>query len=501
MGVMRFIFHPEKLLDGWPEVFRAYIGGMEGRVFPTRVEVDGNVLLCRRQSSESGKLHVSWPVAGSGRPTINTTSLPERDEPYLLAVELARGKISQLRDQVGAWEVAGMTIPDDFAPLHKDAYRQFSQSVANLDNLARATELANQAIEKAFAAGDLLAKAYTQQRLAARRQRSHSLPASLGCNLGQALPDDAGTEHFCNAFNEAAVPIEWRHIEPVEGEYDWQLYDQQVEWCQQNKLLVTGGPLLDMSPGGLPEWLWQWEHDFHNLQSFVTNFVQTAISRYVGKIRNWEVSARANTGGALALSEENRLTLVASTIEAARKVDEEVQLTIRVDQPWSEYLARGQHRLNPLQFVDALARSGVGLSGINLEIAVGYRPRSTGSRDLLDFSQQIDHWSNLGVPLHVTLAFPSSDETDPELTSDLEVDAPQWKDGWSEMAQAEWVDQYVPILMAKQTVVGIYWTHFTDQSPHFFPNAGLMRRDNTPKPALDRIIQYRRTYWKSDREA
>ena len=93
MGVMRFLIHPEEMIGSWLEAHRAFISGIDGRVCPTRVEIDGNVMACRRRSSESGRLHVAWPVRGFGRPVVGTSSLREQDQPYVLAVELARGKI------------------------------------------------------------------------------------------------------------------------------------------------------------------------------------------------------------------------------------------------------------------------------------------------------------------------------------------------------------------------------------------------------------------------
>ncbi|MBW3540083.1 MAG: endo-1,4-beta-xylanase [Planctomycetes bacterium] len=500
MGVMRFLIHPAELLEDWPEVYRAYISGYDGRVFPTRVEVSGNLMACRRHAADSGKLHVTVPVADCGRTVVSTTSLPERDEPFVLAVELARGKISQVREQLSVWQMAGMSVPNDFYPLHSEAHRLFTQAASSQERPEEASRIAFQALSLACRAANLLARTYVDQRLAVRRRRSPRLPASLGCNLGPLVPDEAATAQFTGAFNAAIVPIEWRLIEPDEGDYHWDLNDQQVDWCLERHLLMIGGPLLDLSPQGLPGWLWTWEHDFLNMQSFVCDFVETAIGRYVGKIRHWEVSARVNTGGCLALSEENRLTLVARTLEAARQIDDELQLMIRVDQPWGDYQARGQHRLSPLQFVDALSRSGVGLSAVNLEIGVGYRPRGTGRRDILDFSRLIDLWSCLGIPLHVTLGFPSSSEHDPACHEDLEVDAVDTSDEWTEESQAEWVDLYVPMLMSKQIVVGIHWTHFTDAAPHHFPNAGLFRPDGTPKPALSRLTGYQREYWRSGSE-
>lgn len=491
MGVMRFLVHPGDIFDRWPEAYRAYISGFDGRVCPTRIEIDGPILTCRRQTAESGRLHVAWPVAGFGRPMVSTSCLREQDKPYLLSVELARGKICQLRNQVAAWQSEGLALPPGFETSFQHVHRLFARAVLLQHDAAEAGQVAERALHACFGAAEQLMQAYVEQRLAIRRQRFAQLPALMGCNLGRVAPEGAAAREFCRAFNAAAVPVEWKWIEPEEGEYHWDLYDRQVEWCLANRLLMRGGPLLDLSPGGLPQWLWQWAHDLLNLQSFVCDFVETAISRYMGRVRIWEVSAHGNTGGALTLTEENRLTLVARTLEVARQVDPESQFVIGVDQPWGGYQARGQHRLSPIQFVDALHRCGVGLTGVNLQISIGYRPRGTASRDRLEFSRLLDLWSGLGLPLHVTLSLPSSGSADAKSNPDLEVDHPSWRAPWSEAAQAEWINEYVPLIMAKQSVVGIYWGNFSDAEPHEFPHSGLLREDGAPKPALQEIIRHR----------
>jgi hypothetical protein len=361
--------------------------------------------------------------------------------------------------------------------------------------------LAVEALSKALQAAELLAQSYTRQRLGVRRRRSPALPASLGCSLGCDVPRGEAESQFCDAFNAAFIPIEWRRIEPVEGEYNWDVVDAQVDWCQQRRLLGYGGPLLDLSANGPPSWLGHWTSDFFNLLSFVSDFVETAISRYVGRIRHWEVVARANTGGALELNEEYRLTLVARAMEVARQVDDEIQLQIRVSQPWGDYQAQGRHRLSPLQFVDALLRSGVTVSAVNLEIGTGFVPGGCSARDLLDFSRLIDHWSCLGVPLNVILAFPTAERNDELAKPELHVDPHYWKYPWSNEAQSEWVELYVPLLMAKQQVVGVFWSHFSDACRHDFPHAGLIARDGRPKPALERFIKYRKALWKPDDSA
>jgi hypothetical protein len=499
MGVMRFLVYPPELLDGWREVFDAYLSGADGRIFATQVELAGNVMTCRRSVGESGKLHVVWPVEGFGRPVVSTASLPEREEPYLLPLELARGKISQLRDQISAWEIGGMAVPESFREPFQEAQRKFRAAAALQDQPARTAEAAGQSLARAFEAAEIAVGGYASQRLAARRKRSPQPSAALGCSLGQFLPNEESGLAFRESFAAAAIPVEWKHVELAAGDVNWELVDAQVEWALANRLFVSGGPLLDLSADGLPEWVGSWGSDLPNLQSLVCDFVETAVGRYGGRIRNWNVCTRANTGGALGLSEESRLWLVARALEVVRQVDDEVQVMIQVAQPWGEYQARGAHRLAPLQFVDALLRAGIGLSAVDLEIVVGYRSGGSAPRDLLEVSRLLDFWSLLGIPLYVTLASPSQAQSDdPLAVPGIEVDKGRWKQEWSESAQADWVDGLLPVLMAKQSVVGIFWRQLSDGVRHEFPHAGLMRPDGSLKPAFAKFTAHRRALVKSD---
>ncbi|HXY33875.1 MAG TPA: endo-1,4-beta-xylanase [Planctomycetaceae bacterium] len=499
MGVMRFLVYPPESVLAWPEVFDGYLSAADGRVFPTEIEVTGNLLACRRSVSDSGRLHVAWPVEGYGRPVISTASLPEREEPYLLLLELARGKIAQLRDQISAWEVGGMTIPEAFQAPYQEASRKFREATALQDQPHRLAELCKQSLARAFEAADIAVKSYAGQRLAARRKRSPQPPAALGCSLGQYLPGSDLGLAFREPFAAAIVPVEWKHVASAAGDAHWDLADAQLEWALANRLFVSGGPLLDLSVDGMPAWLGSWGSDLPNLQSVVCDYVETAVGRYAGRIRHWNVCARANTGGAFGLSEENRLWLVARALEVVRQVDDEVQVMIRVDQPWGEYQGRGSHRLAPLQFVDALLRAGIGLSAVDLEIAIGFRQRGSAPRDLLELSRLLDLWSILGIPLYVTLACPSQPvAADAKATGGIEIEQGRWKREWSEAAQADWIDELIPVLMAKQSIVGIFWMHLSDGVQHEFPHAGLMRPEGTLKPALARFAEHRRSLVKTD---
>ena len=120
----------------------------------------------------------------------------------------------------------------------------------------------------------------------------HHPPIPFGAGLHSSIPGP----RFSEACDSVLVPVEWRRIEPQEGRYDWDAPDRLIEWALNQRLLIKAGPLLDLAPDGLPAWLATWCHDFLNLQSFVCDFVETAIGRYLGRVRHYEISARGNTG-------------------------------------------------------------------------------------------------------------------------------------------------------------------------------------------------------------
>ena len=169
--------------------------------------------------------------------------------------------------------------------------------------------------------------------------------------------------------------------------------------------------LLD--PRALPDWLYLFEDDFESVLDFVSAFVRAAVERYRGKVDYWICAGRVNTAEVLTLSEQERLRLVARTVELVRSLDPDTPALVSFDQPWAEYMRQRQSDFPPLHFADALVRAGLGLGGLMLEINVGYCPGGTLPRHALEFSRQLDTWSLLGLPLWLSVSAPSGDGDDP----------------------------------------------------------------------------------------
>src|SRR5215467_11859879 len=105
MGLMSFLLpanlEPEIIRD----LERACIsGGPDSMPWPTQVKVEPGLLTVRRLVDESGSLVVPWSIDGAGRLLSATATLIEREQPYQFLVELARGKVHQLRTQSAEWQ-------------------------------------------------------------------------------------------------------------------------------------------------------------------------------------------------------------------------------------------------------------------------------------------------------------------------------------------------------------------------------------------------------------
>jgi GH35 family endo-1,4-beta-xylanase len=473
---------------------QAYMAGPDQMPWPCRTRIQNGELVLERGVADSGKFFIPWAIEGHGRFMLSTATLMQRDRPYHLAVELARGKINQVRNQIADWQTIGLVVPAKVeSALHK-ALEALAHAVTNQADAAKAAALAQKAIVLGLDAADLLVASYTDQAMAARHRSGHKLRTALGANLGQhplALPLLA---YYAKAFNAAQVPLAWRAIEATEGAYQWDLSDRQIAACKEHGLTVCAGPLLRVDAGGLPDWLYIWEGDFNSILSFVTEFIEKAVIRYRGKVDVWQCAARVNVGEGPALTEEQRLRLAARAMEVTHELDPDTPLVVRFDQPWAEYMGHTAPDFSPLHFADALVRSGLKLSAVGIEINMGYQPGGSYPRDRLEFSRLLDLWSYLGLPLQVTLAVPGGEVAEPATRRRLNPMAQAMPGGWSPENQAAWIKHYVPLLMSKPAVQGIFWNQLVDGDHEELPYGGLFEAAGAPKPAIAALAGLRRKH-------
>ncbi|MDP6466451.1 MAG: endo-1,4-beta-xylanase [Pirellulaceae bacterium] len=495
MGQMRFLV-PQQSCVPDEALERAYLAGMEW--IPWRgnkwwVDRDtAREFILERSEEESGNLYIPWQVDGFGELTLATASLMERDPQYCLDLELARGVVNRLRNQVAEWEAAGLSLPPEFFDRMSEASTALIDSVIGQADEDVRFERSTQAIRVALETGDLLVKLYTNQAFAARHEQVAQLPTMLGAVLACDVPQDAVATVYLEAANSAAVEVRWRDIEPSAGKFEWDALDQQLDWCHQNNLRVIAGPLLQIDAVHLPDWLSLWEDDFEQLQAYARQFIQAAVDRYKDRVQVWNCAARMNVRGSIILTEEQTLRLIVAAIEEVRRADPSTPAIISIDRPWAEYMAADDSDLSPLHFSDSLVRADLGLAGIGLELNLGYWTGGTLPRDVLTISQQIDRWSVLGLPLVIYITLPSGCEAvDP--TSKFQP-LPGFAGGATLETQHELAEQLISLLMAKPFVQGVIWNQLTDAEPSQFAHGGIFDAQGLPKPVLAAMTSLRKQH-------
>lgn len=492
MGLMRFQVYPRGRLTH--EVAeQAYLSGIDRVAWPVRKSVENSELYLLRSVSDSACLHFPWTVEGFGRLTLATGTLVEQSLPYMLPLELARGVVNQLRTQLFEWQSIGLSVSEPLLTKIAEATKQLAAAVVHQNNSQICGTESETCLRIALEAMNQLTSAYIEQSMLVRRRATGEKQSVFwGADLGTVLLPTPHARQFVATFNGANLPIRWRDIEVNEGLFDWSVTDTQIRWARQNKLAVSAGPLLQFDSHAWPDWLTLWEDDFESLLDIAARFLRNAVERYRNEVDYWHVAGRVNSADFLSLNEEEKLRLAAMAIEIVSELDPDKPLIIGFDQPWGEYMSRRDMDFPPLHFADALIRSGLPISGLSLEINVDYHPGGTLNRNLVEFSRLLDLWSIFGLPLWVSLSAASGNQEDP-LSRRKDVCTTSQ---WTLATQQAWAARYLPLLLAKPFIQGIYWNQLRDAIAHDFPHGGLFDLNDKAKPVLRTLALLRQAVLK-----
>jgi hypothetical protein len=494
MGTISFLL-PDKLPDGLVgELGRACVaGGPDNMPWPTEVRLEPGRLTIRRSVDESGYLVVPWDLDGVGRLMGSSATLMERTSPYQLQVELARGKVNQVRCQLSDWRAGGLQVGDALEQQIHEASMAFGRAVIQ-QPIEGAGPQAQTALVLGYQAADQLIRAYADQVFQIRHQRQPQLDTLLGCLLGQVIPSGPAAEALARACNSVTLGFTWGDVQPAENLYNWQPYDALLHWAQEQGFLISGGPLIDFSPSRLPEWLAPHEGDLAAVSRYTGRYVEAVLKRYRSRIRRWQLTHAANWANVLGLSEDELLWLTVRLAEAVKQIDPSLELSVGVAQPWGEYMAVQDRMHSPFIFADTLIRSGLNLASLDVELVMGVTPRGSYARDPLEVSRLLDLYALLGAPLRVTLGYPSAEGVDSGADPGLVVSGGHWRGGYTPEAQAAWAADVTALVMSKPYVQGVQWVHLSDEEPHQFPHAGLVDASGQLKPAWQPLQELRQKH-------
>lgn len=470
----------------------AYICGIEGVPWECENSMSGGVLSVSRPVDTSGKLFLTCPTKALGFRTLSTCSLPPGTKRHPLFLELARGSCYRARVQSSTWERAGLTLGPRFGELLESGTAQFLDAAQARNDIGTCSKAALQAIATLENAIADLGESFALQSIAYRKQRETQLSTLLAASVVSPSPTRSPlADRFTKAFNTAAVRLNWGSAESDAGRYDFDLCDRSIHWCSERGVRVIAGPLIDFREALLPSWFYLIEDDFDSIVQSVTKYAEKVVNRYRGSVALWNCVSGLNTPGPIYLDDEQVMRLAVAVLQTVRRADPNTPAIISFDQPFGEYLAKHRNGISALHFADALARSGLGMAGVGLDIRLNYAQQATLPRSALDFGHMIDRWATLGLPMLVQLTVPGDCGDDPKAL----VKAPTLINGNNkqELAanQLRVAGPLIRTLLAKHMVHGIVWDGWADNETHVQSHSGVIDSQGSPRPMLDYLERLR----------
>ncbi len=431
-----------------------------------------------------------WDTGTAGEFVLETTRLPPRDEPYVLNVELARHRLMRLVQKQEDWNLWELPPAAAAVAAAKRAQAMFAGALGLLHDRPAASVKADEALAAAVLAGEQLARVHAEMLL--NRRRRTGLPRTLvgiRADVSEEAPRSAVYRNaLVRNFDCVSIPMPWGQMQPEEESFATEGVDAAVEFVGRAKLPTIAGPLVDLTGGQAPEWLYLYENDFEALRDLAFAYVRAAATRYRRIVKLWNVVAGLHAAGGFGLSFEQMIELTRLLVGQVKAVAPGAKTLVTIKQPFGEYLAGppdASSVVPPMLYAEMVAQSGVQVDGFGVEIVMGRPGKGRYVRDLFQISAMLDRFAPLNKPVFVTcIACPDAAEA----TGDQ---AGRWFRPWDRELQAAWLRDVYRLCISKPFVESVAWADLADGPRAMLPGSGLLDDMMQPKPSATALTELR----------
>ncbi len=470
----------------------AYVVGTDDVPLRAEISFKNGIISCKKRAAGPAGLALLWEVPEAGSFLLETIRVQERDKPYILQVELARGRLMRIHHKLEDWGLLDYEGAEDLAAQVGEA-RELLIKALQADEPAQAAALGQQALSIAVQASEELSRFHSSVLLARRRQ-TNALPKRIfGCSVHLDHPAELSRKRLAGVFDFVILPIVWRDIEPTEQTFNWKPLDAWVEALAKGPVPIRGSSLLSFGEKSVPDWLYIWEHDFDTIRDLAFEHVRRVINRYGQYIQAWTIASGIHANTCFTFSFEQLMELTRMTAALTKQLSPRGMAVVELIHPWGEYYARNQRTIPPLLYADMAVQSGVNFDAFGLQFLFGPAVDGMYVRDLFQISACLDSFSKLGKPLHITAVQVPSDTTvvKGDAADGLPLDGGMWRQPWTEQIQAEWLRRFVEIALSKPFVETVSWHSLADHPRQDVPHGGLLRADHAPKAAYKQLLTLR----------
>ncbi|MEX0887476.1 MAG: endo-1,4-beta-xylanase [Phycisphaeraceae bacterium] len=494
------VFDQDQPPTDWPLRNTYLLGGDGTPIMRGEIVFEDGAIVAEKREAGAAALVLQHEVAELGELTLQTCLLPERDEPYVLSIELARHRVMILYTRLEDWGLFELD-PDHPVTERTEQARQLfieALSVQGEDTLA-ADRLAQQSLAIALDASEELALTHSQIMLN-RRRRTQTLPEHpIGCLapfemsqdrvLRQALPGNIDFLH---------LPTPWKSLAPEEGDYNWQVMDAWVRWARKHQMPIVAGPLLSFDTFNLPDWLFIWEHDYETVRDLAYEHIDRVINRYKEHVSVWYAASGLHLNRHIAFNFEQLMELTRLAAMRVKKLAPQAKSIIELREPFGEYYATNARSIPPMTYADLVVQAGISFDGFGLQFLMGQSQPGHYARDLMQISTMVEQYTAFGKPVYFTAGAPSEPVTqmmiaDADASEPVDDNSGYWRRPWSGQVQGHWLEAVMQIALSKPGVEGVAWQELNDHRAMALPLSGLLTEELEVKDAFSRLVSFRKS--------
>ena len=465
------------------ELINAHLLTRDNKVIQGSISIENGIITAKANDHSNFALCLMYDAGSAGRLMLQTSILPQRDEPYRLPLELARHRIKSFLDLSENWSLFHLSDENPAVQRWEESRLIFTEALVCLDE-EKANELARRALEFAVDASERLTMVHAQVLLHRRYATKAASSSTLGMNISSTRFD----EPLRNLVNKNAdlvtIPMPWSEIEPEEGTFKWGAIDRWVKWARNHKKHIVAGPILDFTrKEEIPTWVKEVEHDYSLFRDKCYDHVERVIQRYGVAVSFWNVVSGINLNRHVHLSLANMVDLIRTARLLVKQGRKDARVMVELCEPFSEFVATSPDSCNAGVFLARLAQEGVSLDALGVQLLVGgFKGRAT--RDLMLMSAKLDEFLHVDFPLIITsLGAPSKT---------IHEHNGWWKSPWDEKQQEEWASQMLAIALSKPFVDSVIWTDLYDYKTMSLPTAGFISIKGKPRAVLSKVISMRK---------
>jgi GH35 family endo-1,4-beta-xylanase len=403
-----------------------------------------------------------------------------------LNLEFAKSRIAGVRRAEKAWTADLPSPTREYRGAMSQAETLLADALKKDSEPVLQARLAMSSLARSLRAGEMLSLERARARIAAGAKRPDML---YGCNgFAYAKHGARYAELFRGLYNYVTAPFYRNHTtEKVEGTRDYSAAEGIAAWANRAGIQVKGHPLIWLHEAGTPDW--QRGRSYESILASHLDYVADAVGRFTGRIDRWDIINEAHSWNNIhRWPYEKLIEITKKAAETARQANPRAQRIVNCCFTWSEYAATGwgwnntldDRARSTLEYCRDLLAADASFEAIGLQM---YDP----GRDLFEIDRHLEAFIGLGKTVHITEMGISSKDT--PIVTPTQIYVPnrmRWHDRpWSENEQADWIEGFYTICVAKPQVEALTWWDFAD--PSFLPYGGMVDGKLRPKKGYHRL--------------